>query len=491
MKKISIVIIAIFMFLSVINLGGMVQAAGAIKVVIDSSQKTFTQPPVIQNGHTLVPMRGIFESLGAGVTWNSKTKSIIAAKGSIKIEITINKTNATVNGKSITLDQKAVIVNGSTMVPLRFVSEALGAAVRWDGTTKTIYITSPKTVQKKVLTTADIMKQNSNRVVYIETDTKSGDGVILKDGLILTNYHVVSDASLVTITTNDGNIYDVEGVVAYDKNTDLAIIKTKQNLLYKQVTIDSPKNLKVNDKVLAISNPDGFSVKSLEGTIQSFSSNNGVNDVYISSTNLMQTNGQALFNMYGELIGISTTVNGNSNVAISIDHISNWVKNILSLKFDSILATFAKKVYESTLPNSIAELQAGLNNQQLREILTANGVFSIDSYTVTEAKDGTINIDGKISDQTYASYKNAYVNVEADVQAWVDEMAYVLYNLYPDKHTSLTITTWTISNTDPSAIAAPEDIVYDDVHQYWIIKHKIISIDIPVNASTYDWYTGE
>jgi hypothetical protein len=110
--------------------------------LLDGSPMTFDVPPRIINGSTMVPMRAIFNALGAGVSWDGTARTVTATRGSDVIVLTIGASTATFNGVSRPLNQPAVIVGGSTLVPLRFVSEALGADVRWDGATQTVTITS-------------------------------------------------------------------------------------------------------------------------------------------------------------------------------------------------------------------------------------------------------------------------------------------------------------------------------------------------------------
>lgn len=117
-------------------------AVNSVQVSINGVKENYAQPAFQQNGHTLVPLRGIFESLGVEVAWDGATLTVTATKGSTTIILTLDKDLASVNGKSIKLSAKAQSINGSTMVPLRFVSEALGAKVEWDGPTKTAIITS-------------------------------------------------------------------------------------------------------------------------------------------------------------------------------------------------------------------------------------------------------------------------------------------------------------------------------------------------------------
>jgi len=118
------------------------EALNEIPIYIDGALQTFPQSPIIKSGTTLVPMRAIFEKLGATVVWNSKNKVVTAKKDNIEIVLTIDSTEATVNGKKVLLAQPAEVRNGSTMVPLRFISEALGANVMWFPDTTTVYIRS-------------------------------------------------------------------------------------------------------------------------------------------------------------------------------------------------------------------------------------------------------------------------------------------------------------------------------------------------------------
>lgn len=111
-----------------------------IKVLINSVPQTFPQPPVMINNRVMVPLRGIFEALGAEVKWDPQTQAVKATKGSTTIELKIGDSTAYKNGQSVTLEPPPQIVNGSTMVPVRFVSEALGAEVKWDGATQTVNI---------------------------------------------------------------------------------------------------------------------------------------------------------------------------------------------------------------------------------------------------------------------------------------------------------------------------------------------------------------
>ena len=114
----------------------------AATVSIDGRQIAFPdQPPVNAGGRLLVPLRAIFESLGAVVNYQNGT--IRANRGGTNLELNIGSAQAIVNGQVRTLDVPAQAVFGRTLVPLRFVGEAFGAKVSYDPVTQAVSISAP------------------------------------------------------------------------------------------------------------------------------------------------------------------------------------------------------------------------------------------------------------------------------------------------------------------------------------------------------------
>lgn len=108
-------------------------AAEPPRIVIDH-RVLFPQPdslPFIENGRTLVPLRAIFEYLGAAIEWDGATQTVTARKGDTLLVLQVGSPTATINGKSVTLDQPAVLVQNRAFVPLRLVGEAFAATVNW------------------------------------------------------------------------------------------------------------------------------------------------------------------------------------------------------------------------------------------------------------------------------------------------------------------------------------------------------------------------
>jgi hypothetical protein len=114
-----------------------------ITVLVDQKQVTFegTQPMAIK-GVTMVPLRGIFEKIGAYVEYDAANHKVTAKRGNEDVELRLGDKIATKNGAEIIMEVPACIVGGSTMVPLRFVAEALGGKVSYDQPTNTVSIST-------------------------------------------------------------------------------------------------------------------------------------------------------------------------------------------------------------------------------------------------------------------------------------------------------------------------------------------------------------
>lgn len=117
-------------------------AANGVTIFVNGEMQSYSNEAVVQNGTTLVPLRGIFESLGVAVVWNQKEQTIQASKSGKKIWLKIGSTTAKVNNQNVKLTVPAKVIKGRTLVPLRFIGEALGEKVHWDGSKNTILIGS-------------------------------------------------------------------------------------------------------------------------------------------------------------------------------------------------------------------------------------------------------------------------------------------------------------------------------------------------------------
>lgn len=116
----------------------LAQQSVGVTVVVNGQTMNFPQPPVEQAGRVFVPLRGIFEQLGASVVYQDG--AINATGNGRNVSLHIGSTQATVNGQPETLDSPPFIEGSTTLVPLRFIAQALGARVDWNNNTSTVAI---------------------------------------------------------------------------------------------------------------------------------------------------------------------------------------------------------------------------------------------------------------------------------------------------------------------------------------------------------------
>ena len=236
---------------------------------------------------------------------------------------------------------------------------------------------------RQELSPADIYEQNVNSTVgitisgqttsrygYGYTYQASGSGFIITgDGYILTNYHVIEGSEKVTVATYDNETYDAK-VIGYDESNDIAVLKIEAENL-KPVTFGDSNALRVGDTVLAIGNPLGELTFSLTRGIVSALSRSVTMDSG-STMSLIQTDcainsgnsGGALFNVYGEVVGITNAKYSSSGYSseASIDNIGfaipiNSVQRIVT----SIIENgYILKPYIGVTVSSISEETANI-----------------------------------------------------------------------------------------------------------------------------------
>ena len=116
-------------------------SVGDSRAWVNQRAVTLDQPPLIsETGRTLVPLRFIAEALSAEVQWDQADKKITYTKGPQEIVLHLNETAALVNGNLIDLEAPPVVINGRTLVPLRFISETMGFLVDWQDETQEVII---------------------------------------------------------------------------------------------------------------------------------------------------------------------------------------------------------------------------------------------------------------------------------------------------------------------------------------------------------------
>ncbi|MBW4081312.1 copper amine oxidase N-terminal domain-containing protein [Paenibacillus sp. S150] len=179
MKKwasIGLAAIMLFSFMTGVS-NAEAKPATFVRVVLDGQKIWFpdAQAFVDENERTLVPVRFVAEKMNAKVGWEPATQTVPIEKGEQNIRLTVGESKAVVNGQEVTFDTKAVFSGERTFVPLRFVSEVLGAEVKWDGPTSTVFISTKDQEAVKVdqwgrlIRTTDLPK-NAADYPYILAD---------------------------------------------------------------------------------------------------------------------------------------------------------------------------------------------------------------------------------------------------------------------------------------------------------------------------------
>ena len=210
----------------------------------------------------------------------------------------------------------------------------------YEGERETRPIDITKVDTSELMTPAEVYAQNVNSTVgirtsitstnfwgYQTTSAASGSGFIISsDGYILTNFHVIESSNSVTVTTYDGTEYDAE-IIGYDQSMDIAVLKIDAKELVP-VVLGRSETLNVGDDVIAIGNPLGELTFSLtRGVVSALDrqvtlSGNVTMELIQTDCAINSGNsGGALFNMYGEVVGITNAKYSSSSSGASIDNI--------------------------------------------------------------------------------------------------------------------------------------------------------------------------
>ena len=201
-----------------------VMAENDIQVKLDGKTLSFDVPPQIINDRTMVPLRAIFEALGATVDWNQETKTVTSTKGDTTIKLTIDSNTMYVNDNTVTLDSPACVVNDRTLVPVRAISEAYNTKVDWNGDTRTVVISSntvTATVPPEITNTAfskvkDYIIKNGTQNVKTEDEeyyvfVDNGDLLLKQNLIIKLSYNVDTNTINMYLGQSSNDTYD-EGI---------------------------------------------------------------------------------------------------------------------------------------------------------------------------------------------------------------------------------------------------------------------------------------
>ncbi|MEW9673669.1 trypsin-like peptidase domain-containing protein [Ammoniphilus sp. 3BR4] len=218
---------------------------------------------------------------------------------------------------------------------------------------------------EKRLTYREIAALGEKSVVMIVNYDENGEeislgsGISIGNGLILTNAHVIAGAASFGVVTQDETEYEAEGLVRYDADLDLAILKASQGIKLEAAPIGSFNMLQKGDPIVTIGSPEGLINTLSNGLVSGirkipYTEDGATMDVIqITAPITSGSSGGALFTMEGAVAGITSfgSESGNLNFAIAIDHAKPWIDELTQVPFASIRTIPIPQLEEDPQPS--------------------------------------------------------------------------------------------------------------------------------------------
>lgn len=176
----------IIVFIAVMTLYLSLNAFGStnVNVYVNNEIVEFDVNPIVEDGRTLVPLRGVFEKLGAVVDWNKDISEVVIKDANNEIEMILGKEKVIVNGEVKTIDVPTKMINSRTFAPLRFISENLGHTVKWDQNTNSVYITQNEIV-KVARNLSLTVGSKENLIALLEYNSKLFNYIYFDRGMVV------------------------------------------------------------------------------------------------------------------------------------------------------------------------------------------------------------------------------------------------------------------------------------------------------------------
>lgn len=260
----------------------------------------------------------------------------------IKISKTINQNEQFSLPDKISVSNNNIEQNLNVKWESTFTDTSRPGTYTFNGTAendkKVVYTLIIKSISKD-LDIKEIAK-NSKSVVCLNIKDKSGEitaigsgFIVSSDGIVVTNYHVIEDAYSAEAVLEDGTKYMVEGVFNYNKDSDIAVLKLKGAQNLPTVILGDSDLVEIADKIVAIGSPEGYKNTVSDGIVSGLNRESATrkgNDIQITAGIAHGSSGGALFNMKGEVIGITyagINTTGNLGFAIPINEVKPYLKN--------------------------------------------------------------------------------------------------------------------------------------------------------------------
>lgn len=244
-KLISFLVVFILMFSMTFSVYGTTSSV-PVSLSINNHYIIMDSQPFILNNTTYVPIRFIVQSLGIDrIEWNGEEQSVLIVDGEKTIQLTINETEAYVNGELYLLESPPIIANKRTMVPIRFIAENLDCDVKWDGLTYSVVIEK----ENLVVDASNIMDVNYNqedilwlsRIVHVE-----GLNLSLEGKLAIANVVLNRRDSIAFPNTINGVIFDDAYCIQFPpahRSSFPNLVPAKEAILAAKLALNGQNNI--------------------------------------------------------------------------------------------------------------------------------------------------------------------------------------------------------------------------------------------------------
>ncbi|MEA4816797.1 MAG: N-acetylmuramoyl-L-alanine amidase family protein [Lachnospiraceae bacterium] len=427
-----------------LNYDGKAHAYYAEEIKINVLGKELTEfvvPPVSIDGRTLVPARAICESMGADIKWNGETKEVYIIKDPNVIVLKIDSATGIKNGVNFSMDVAPKIINDSTMLPARYLAEALDLYVGWDDASRTVSISETDTSSSVTTTTPTTTSTSESisitRVSYgsdklaANTFTISASGEISKfENFKLNNDRIVVDIYNATMAISSKNI-------PFDGNPYISAIRSAQNQTEpeKITRVVFDLNLDIAYTAVLSSDKKSIIVSFGENTITSLTTNNK------NKTDYITIKGKTV-----PAVSIST-LSSPDRIVIDMPNSTSSLKSSYSASSLNFVSSITTSQFSDSVVRVVLNVNAGYDyevetDEDSTSILVykctvENISYSESNHQFTLAKPDNLDID-------YIIHTDDYLNGEYILTLpgdFTDTYGYGRYKINDDYFVNLLLST--------------------------------------------------
>jgi S1-C subfamily serine protease len=436
----------------------------------------------------------------------------------------------TVNGTDLQSDVPPILVEGHTMLPVRAVADAVGATVRFDPDTYTVELTANSTdnpalkqradaAEAKVKELQSSLDQAQARIKELEGKLQqsasqqstssllqalrmkvfrldifdadnqliaTGSAVSVGPSELVTNYHVIADASRVVATNDDGVTHKITGLLYGSKENDLAILRV--DAVLEPVTIRS-EAIPTGEDVVAIGSPEGLTNTISTGIISGRRTVDGISVLQTTSPISHGSSGGGLFDRTGRLVGVTfaSQVDGqNLNFALPVDLVTTALQQSHGISVQQLpgVNRLTPTKLTETLQAKYPALTIGGKRVSVRFVrISKSSVLDGDAPDFV-----TADLDNLAFSSFLEGILTGTINDRIrEVEGFLTEAARTMQTAYPGKRVTIGLFFVGSYANYPTSFQASE-VKY--LNGQWNVLHRLVWLDYSAGVAKVDWNTN-